>query len=395
MTAPRKLRPFVTALALLSSVIAVATAPRLAGAEVCGHLQGEEREKYETFRTSGADLLHKDPLKALSFLMGAQRKCSEDVELLEDLTAAALELHDCHMARWWLEQILARENGPEELREKSLQKVTELENTCPHSAIIRIQSDTPEVTVVMASVTAEGLELVSLPFEGRVEATTFEITASKPGYKSVVMDVDLAPNVAHDIRFRPLILEDSPARLQVRCRDGEDDLQRGVVDTDLCAVDDLLDPEGETLKLQVEGVVQTVETVAKENRVNDLRVPTPNQTLGEMQLSDWGWLALGSGAILVGSGVVLQMSSNDLYDQAGKSLKVYTGQHITPTQKQANATVGRANLIGGVGLTSALLGAGAIVTGVALILWPESPYEPQVSSSLGGEQAAVWLDFKF
>jgi len=105
-----------------------------------------------------------------------------------------------------------------------------------------------------------------------------------------------------------------------------------------------------------------------------------------------GWVAVGVGAALVGTGVALTLVAKGERSEVNQARWLWhEGYPVTIglTQAEAEAKMTSANTLEGVGWTAVGLGGAAVVTGVVLLLSDEGNAESDVSATWWGAGGAV------
>jgi len=350
--------------------------PQAARASDCA-LSDEQALAFDTLLSEGISRLESAPEGAAQKFVEASLRCPQDAALLGQRSLLAVATKNCHMARFWLEKLLEQSESAvgSELQGRALQRATELEGQCPNSARITVTSEARQASVKRLRGEVVSLELHQFPFEARIESGPYRLLVEREGYYDSISEMDLVAGGRHVFVVPLLVPADAEGELLVRCREGVD-LPRTEASNLPC--DHRGPVSGDTLTVGVESSTFTLPLVQEGNHLVEVRVPVPMGDDDRMRLADWGWIALSSGALLIGATVVLQIAANDLHKQIEDPGTLGTGTTLSITQSESDAGVARANLLSGVGIAAGVVGIAAVAAGVTLVFWPDSPYAATV-----------------
>ncbi|OIP39329.1 MAG: hypothetical protein AUK47_10235 [Deltaproteobacteria bacterium CG2_30_63_29] len=386
-------------LSLLVTVLALCLPLSLAAQPVCRSLSSDAGQRYQQLKENAETRIASKSFDlALDDLRRARNLCADDVALELGLADVYRGLNDCNMARFWMERTVEhlRSNGGNSTQEmaSALERLTEWQSECPESALLAVTGDEPEVSAELVG-SSSTLKLTPFPFEGRLTPGDYLLKATRNGKQTLVMTLSVHANSLTVMHVPELLLEDVGGLLRVRCQTQIDQFEMGTEAEQVpypCHYDGVLSNPKTFVRLEIDGAVDEEALVREPNHVADLRVPVPLRERDEFTTADWGWLAFGSGVVLLGTGVGLQLAALSMEADVTDPKRVDSDGNITSlTQAQAEHLLSRAEGVSVLGIGTMAVGGAALVTGVVLCLLPDDPYKTQLTPMLDNQSAGIQL----
>lgn len=407
---------------LALALVFALSAPVFAGEEPCDTLDEPALDRYNALGDQALERYgQKDYSGAVEAILELREICSEDPRLEYNLARAFHRAGNCNMARFWYEEVLARDESSygelvKEEKRVALTSITELEQVCVNSTrIVLLCAEPDEVTLTLGDAFTG-----KCPGGARVDAGTYTLTATRPGFQDYTTQVELQPREHNRVFIPPLepipptlttatvalrcvpelgevLLTDTEREHRANCAAQPEhtlEVAAGAITLSVPKHNiqrELVVEPGTTLQLELlapTGPVQVQETPGAP--------PLPPPRDRTLQLV--GWITAGVGVAALGTGVALHFVAQDEIDTLFDTERDANGvvQGFTETEAQniiddAADLDTTAILIGGVG-------GGLLITGIVLLLvddLAEREADAELRATVGADHVLLELRGSF
>ena len=277
----------------------------------CADLPAQDKAEYLQLLDHSFDAYQKaDYQTTIDSILKLKKICDDDPRLDFNLARAYQRSGGCNMARYWYEGLLANVGNFSvefmgELPELARQAIIELSSECSLSVRVGFLCSEPDVFLGLSAEDGS-LHSFDCPFEGRMDAGKYSLSATKPGMLPVVRELTLVTGVENRIVLPPLDPVEEMGTLVVRCPRGVRKVRLEPRSLDLdCDELVALDAGEWTIGFEIGEFTFVEPVLIEENRDRVLTLTSPAEPEEEVRLEHWAWFSLVSGAAFLTSGGVL------------------------------------------------------------------------------------------